>query len=114
MKTLENKFCKINYLKSLLEIANDTILVLNEETTEYKNIFGYLDDNKIIVNYFDEIDNFRNFIHKIRGENYSLTDYAYGTYDDGMLNAYIEPISQRERKYTVGHELFHILYMKYV
>lgn len=84
MKKLENKFCKINYSESLLEIANDTILVLNEKMDEYKNIFGYLDEDKIIINYFDEIDSFRNFIHKIRGENYSLPDYAYGTYDEEM------------------------------
>ena len=44
----------------------------------------------------------------------SLPKYAKGTYDDGMVNAYIEPDTQLKRLYTASHELFHILYMKYI
>ena len=31
-----------------------------------------------------------------------------------MVNAYINPKNQLERIYTASHELFHILYMKYI
>ena len=31
-----------------------------------------------------------------------------------MINAYIEPDKQLKRLYTASHELFHILYMKYI
>lgn len=44
----------------------------------------------------------------------SLPKYAKGTYDDGMVNACIEPDTQLKRLYTASHELFHILYMKYI
>ncbi len=40
--------------------------------------------------------------------------YAEGTYDNEMVNAYINPKSQLKRLYTTSHELFHILYMKYI
>ena len=47
-------------------------------------------------------------------ERDSLPEYARGTYDNGMVNACVNPKFQLKRLYTASHELFHILYMKYV
>lgn len=43
-----------------------------------------------------------------------MPEYARGTFDNGMVNACVNPKFQLKRLYTASHELFHILYMKYV
>jgi len=113
-KKLESKLYEINYSDSLQELAEATIELLQRKIIEYKNLFNIEFDEKIIVNYFDNLEEFREFIYKIRGERESLPKYAQGTYDEGMVNAYIESDKQLKRLYTASHELFHILYMKYI
>ena len=95
------------------ELAKETIKLLETKTNEYKKIFNFSNE-KIIVNYFDSLEDFKNFIYDLRGEKGSLPEYATGTYDNGMVNAYINPEKQLYKKYTASHELFHILYMKYI
>lgn len=113
-KKLESKLCEINYSDSLQELAEATIELLQRKIIEYKNLFNIEFDEQIIVNYFDNLEEFREFIYKIRGERESLPKYAQGTYDEGMVNAYIESDKQLKRLYTASHELFHIIYMKYI
>ena len=113
-KTLETNLCRINYSDSLEELSNATIKLLQNKIVEYKKLFNIDFNEQIIVNYFDDLEEFRELIYKIRGERKSLPKYAKGTYDDGMVNAYIEPDTQLKRLYTASHELFHILYMKYI
>lgn len=113
-KLLETNLCKINYSDSLQELANATMELLQTKIIEYKELFNIEFDDYIIVNYFDNLEEFREFIYSIRGERESLPKYAKGTYDGGMVNAYIESDIQLKRLYTSSHELFHILYMKYI
>ena len=113
-KILETNLCRINYSDSLEELSNATVKLLQNKIVEYKKLFNIEFDEQIIVNYFDDLEEFREFIYKIRGERVSLPKYAKGTYDDGMVNACIEPDTQLKRLYTASHELFHILYMKYI
>lgn len=113
-KMIETDFCKINYSDSLQELAEATIKLLQKKIVEYEKLFNIQIDEKIIVNYFDKLEKFREFIYEIRKERESLPKYAKGTYDNGMINAYIEPDTQLKRLYTASHELFHILYMKYI
>ena len=113
-KILETDLCKINFSNTLQDLANATSELLQKKIIEYKKLFDIKFDDKIIVNYFDDLEKFRKFIYKIRGEIESLPEYAEGTYDNGMVNAYIEPDKQLEKIYTASHELFHILYFKYV
>lgn len=113
-KILETNLCKICYSDSLQELTNSTVELLQNKITEYKDLFNIKFDEQIIVNYFDNLEEFREFIYKIRGERESLPKYARGTYDEGMVNAYIESDNQLKRLYTASHELFHILYMKYI
>lgn len=114
LEKIENELRIINYSKSLKELADDTLLLLKVKIIEYEKLFGFSNENKIVINYFDNINDFRNFIYEIRGEKQSLPDYAKGTYDNDMVNAYINPEAQLKRRYTASHELFHILYKKYI
>lgn len=113
-KILETKTCKINYLDSLEPLARETISLLDKKMIEYQNFFEMKFVEQFVVNYFDNIEDFRNYIYEIRGEKESLPEYAQGTYDNGMINVYINPAIQLNKIYTAPHELFHILYMKYV
>ena len=113
-KIIETNICKINYSDSLQELAESTIQLLQTKIVEYKKMFNMQFDEQIVVNYFDDLEKFREFIYEIRGERESLPKYAKGTYDSGMINAYIEPNTQLKRLYIASHELFHILYMKYI
>ena len=113
-KIIETNICRINYSDSLQELAESTIKLLQTKIVEYQKMFNIQFDEQIVVNYFDDLEKFREFIYEIRGERESLPKYAKGTYDSGMINAYIEPNTQMKRLYTASHELFHILYMKYI
>ena len=112
-KVLENDLCIIDYSDTLHCLAEKTIELLKVKIPEYEDFFCIKLIDKIKVNYFDSLQEFRNFIHNIRNDN-SLPEYATGTYDKDMINAYIEPEDQNRRVFTASHELFHILFKKYV
>lgn len=109
-----NELYKINCPESLEELSKETALLLNSKILEYQTLFGIDKIEQISINYFDDLDKFREFIYGLRGEKDSLPKYAHGTYDNGMINAYINPNNQMKRLYMASHELFHILYMKYI
>lgn len=113
-KVLETNLCKINYSESLEDLAQATLSLVDKKIIEYSIFLGVNIEEKINVNYFDTIEEFRKFIYEIRGERDSLPEYAKGTYDNGMVNACVNPKFQLKRLYTASHELFHILYMKYI
>ena len=113
-KVLETSLCKINYSESLEDLAEATVSLLNQKIKEFKLFFDITNDEQIVVNYFDNVEEFREFIYSIRGERDSLPKYAKGTYDNGMVNACINPKYQLKKVYNASHELFHILYMKYI
>ena len=113
-KVLEASLCKINYSDSLEDLVQSTIPLLDKKIIEYSTFFGVNIQEKIKVNYFDTVEEFREFIYEIRGERDSLPEYARGTYDNEMVNACVNPKFQLKRLYTASHELFHILYMKYI
>ncbi len=114
MEKIKEELCEINYSSSLEALAKATVLLLNKKMKEFKEFFDISNSEKIVVNYFDDLEEFREFIYSLRGERNSLPKYAKGTYDNGMVNAYINPKFQLKRLYTASHELFHILYMKYI
>ncbi len=115
-----NKAYILNAPQSLKHITDNMHDILNDKIEQYKKIFKIKQLNPIQINYFDNIGEFRNFIYKIRGEKESLPEYATGTYDNGMINAFIKPnidINSNDYKiklYLANHELFHILYMQYI
>lgn len=113
-KVLETNLCKINYSDSLEDLAEATVQLLDKKIIEYRLFFESPISDQIVVNYFDTVEEFREFIYEIRGERDSLPEYARGTYDNGMVNSCVNSKFQLKRLYTASHELFHILYMKYI
>ena len=65
--------------------------ILNSSFKFYKKLFGVDSFEKIQINFFDNIDKFREFIYGLRGERESLPEYAKGTFDQGMINMYLNP-----------------------
>ncbi len=114
MKRLETATVIVNYSQLLEQLAISTLELLNNKMNEYVQLFDIEKIDLITVNYFDDLEEFRKFIYQLRGENNSLPAYARGTYDNGMINACVDPKGQMNRIYTSSHELFHILYMKYI
>ena len=105
---------------SLNYITNDMEKILNQSLKLYYSLFGVNNFRKIQINYFDDLNKFRNYIFELRGESDSLPEYAKGTFDNGMINAYIEPNIiegtplYNRRKYNASHELFHIMYQELI
>ena len=119
-KQFENNNFILYSPDSLNYITNDLEETLNKTLNNYKELFNIKEYRKVQINYFDNIDNFRNYIYELRGEKESLPEYAKGTFDKGMINAYIEPNivvgseMYTRKKYMAAHELFHIMYRELV
>lgn len=58
---------------------------------EVYNFFNIDNYRKIQINLFDNLEKFREFVLSMREDKNSLPEYATGTYDLGMVNAYIHP-----------------------
>ena len=120
----EKQFDNNNFVlyspNSLNYITSDLENILEESLNRYKLLFNINEFRKVQINYFDNIDEFRNYIYILRGEDKSLPEYAQGTFDNGMINAYIDPnIIENtplfiHKKYNASHELFHIMYQELV
>lgn len=118
-KQFENNNFVLYAPDSLNYITKDMEDILNKSLKMYKNIFDIDKFRKVQINYFDDIEEFRKFIYNSRGETESLPNYAKGTFDNGMINAYIESdITDdnlyNKRKYNASHELFHIMYQELI
>ena len=119
-KQFENASFVLYSPDSLNYITNDLEIILNESLELYKKIFDVDRFRKVQINYFDNIEDFRNYIYELRGEKESLPEYAKGTFDNGMINAFIQPNIIEgtplfiHRKYNASHELFHIMYQELV
>lgn len=93
---------------------------LDESLNLYKELFDVDDFRKVEIHYFDNKEDFRNYVYELRGEKESLPKYAVGTGDDGMIIAYIDSNLKEEdpifkkRQCLASHELFHIMYHELV
>ena len=105
---------------SLKYITDNIDIILKEKIKQYKKLFKLDNLEPIQINYFDDIDKFRNYIYSIRGDKKSLPEYAQGTYDNYMVNAFIDSNiikdspKYNKKIYMANHEIFHILYLKYI
>ena len=119
-KQFENDNFVLYSPDSLNYITSDLETILNDSLEIYKKIFDIDQFRKVQINYFDNLEDFRNFIYELRGDNKSLPEYARGTFDNGMINAFIQPNIIEgtplfiHRKYLASHELFHIMYQELV
>jgi hypothetical protein len=105
---------------SLNYITEPMFTILDDKVKEYKELFGVKSYRKITINYFDDKDKFREFIYNLRGEIESLPKYAIGTFDDGMINAYV-PLNVKIGSipychyiHMASHELFHLMYRELI
>ncbi len=117
---IECKQYKLYSPDSLNYITDNMHQILTYKIEEYKKMFNIGDFDQLQINYFDDLEKFRNFIYELRGDKESLPEYAHGTYDNGMINAFIQnniivgsPL-YKKKLYMASHELFHIMYMKYI
>lgn len=116
----ECKQYKLYSPDSLKYITDNMHKILLFKIEKYKRLFNIDAVDQIQINYFDDLEKFRNFIYELRGEKSSLPEYARGTYDRGMINAFIpnniliDSPQYNDKLYMASHELFHILYEKYV
>ena len=113
-KKIKTDLFEFNYADSLQQLVDETLKILPSKIEEYKKFFDLDFNEKLVLNYFDNKEEFRNFIYDIRGEKESLPSYAMGTYDNEMVNACIIPEKQMNSIYMANHELFHIIYLKYI
>lgn len=101
----------LNYISS--EIYN----YLEENITKYYELFQVEKYKPLQINLFDDREKFRTFIYILRDGKSKPPKYAVGTYDKGMINAFIQNnIQVGSPLYKVKlclpmHELFHIMYM---
>ena len=119
-KQFENDNFVLYSPDSLNYITDDLETILNETLKLYKDLFNVDNFRKVQINYFDNIEDFRNYIYELRENKDSLPEYAKGTFDKGMINAFIQPNIIEgtplyiHRKYNASHELFHIMYQELV
>lgn len=105
---------------SLNYITDKMYDILDKSIKFYKEFFNIKEFRKIKINYFDNIDDFRNFIYDLRGEKESLPSYATGTFDKGMINVFmqtnllIDSPMYNKNLYVASHELFHIMYQELI
>ena len=105
---------------SLKYITDNMQNILTKSFEYYKILFDVDTFRKFQINYFDDIEKFRNYIYDLRGEKESLPKYAIGTFDNGMVNSYISPnidvnsTQYHKTLYMASHELFHIMYQELI
>ena len=105
---------------SLKYITDNMFNILNTSILFYKTLFGIDNFRKIQINYFDDLEKFREYIYSLREERKSLPEYATGTFDKGMINAFIKPnlvvgsFLYNKALYLASHELFHIMYQELI
>lgn len=105
---------------SLKYITDNMYDILTKSFELYYSLFDIKSFRKFQINYFDDINSYRNYVYELRGEKESLPEYAQGSFDNGMINAYISPNIEinsnlyHKKLYMASHELFHIMYQELV
>ena len=116
----ENEIVILYSPDSLKYITDNMQSILIKSFKFYKELFDIEIFRKIQINYFDDLEKFRNYIYELRGEKDSLPKYAKGTFDNGMVNSYISPnmdtnsMQYHNILFMASHELFHIMYQELI
>ena len=121
MKTLKDKYFTINCSDSLVDIVKDMFKMSSYKTKEIYNFFKVDNFRCVVVNLFDDLGEFKSFVANIRGVSIDdLPKYVQGTFDKGMINAYINSNIKKDstlykrKVHMIFHELTHIIYLKYI
>ena len=91
------------------------------KTKEIYDFFKIDNFRCVTANLFDDSDEFKSFVADIRGVSINyLPKYVQGTFDKGMINAYINPNVKKDstfykrKSHMIFHELAHIIYLEYI
>lgn len=121
IKTLKNKYFIINCSNSLVDIVKDMLEISLYKTKEIYDFFKIDSFRCVTANLFDDLNEFKSFISNIRGISIDdLPKYVQGTFDKGMINAYINPNVKKDNifykriSHMIFHELSHIIYLEYI
>lgn len=119
IKNTETDNFIINYSSKHEDIVKDMISVTNENYKDILNFFEIKKFRKITVNLFDDINEFKTFIANTRNVDISsLPSYILGTFDKGMINAFIKSYITKEdplyksKMHMLLHEMVHIIYLE--
>ncbi len=96
------------------EFSEGALPILSKKKKDALAFFGLSQFRKTEINLFDNQEQFRSFIQQLRWKESKIPDYCQGTYDDMMVNCFIDPDKILE-SYQFGsarifHEYLHILY----
>ena len=118
-KQFENDNFVLYAPDSLKHIFRDLESILYDSLDKYKELFDVDSFRKVEIHYFDDKEDFREFVYKLKGDD-SLPKYSVGTSSCGVISAYIDssikegdPIFNK-RVHLASHELFHIMYHELV
>lgn len=121
MRMIKNKYFIINCSDSLVDIVKDMLEISLYKTKEIYDFFKIDSFRCVTANLFDDSNEFKSFIANIRGISIDdLPKYVQGTFDKGMINAYINPnvkkdsIFYKRISHMIFHELSHIIYLEYI
>lgn len=114
-KQIDNENFVLYSPDSLKYITDKLEGILNDSVLLYKDLFDVTSFRKVQINYFDDKNKFKEYVYSLRGERNSLTEYAQGVFDRGMITAFIRPdipINSdlyKNKLHMSSHELFHIM-----
>ena len=118
---VDNEYYTLYAPDTLKYITDSMNEILIKKIMYLNSLFGVTSFRKIQINYFDDLKKFRRFVENFReSQENPLPEYATGTYDGGMINAYIDNnliVGSRlynSKLYMASHELFHIMYMELI
>ena len=111
-------------LDEVIDFIINSFSEIQEELNDRLNIEDILNHDKYqtlenplhsihLSNFQLHLDFIIAVLNHIKEERNSTTNPT-GTYDKDMINACINPEDQNRRVFTASHELFHILYKKYI
>ena len=76
---VDNEYYKLYAPDTLKYITEPMNEILIKKITSLNSLFGITNFRKIQINYFDDLEKFRNFVKSFRGsEENSLPEYARG------------------------------------
>lgn len=118
-KYFDNDNFEVYAPKDLVFVTFELEEILDDALKTYENLFDIDSFRKIRINYFGDIEKFREYVSS-KNPNFSLSKHITKYVDEDSMNFYIKP---RKDDDTIGHicdrylapsELFHLMYKELV
>ena len=117
-KEIINNEKMVMYSTDNLNFINQLIIErLNESLEYYCKLFDIESFRKVQINIFDDKEEFKKYLINLRKID-NMPSYCTATFDNGMVNVYLDPNMEKERidkkSKCASHELFHIMYKELI